>query len=574
MSRSVKYLRYTLTLEAPAIVSTLCGDPNSSITQRFIPGGNLRGVLAGELINKGASGESDDFQRLIVEGDVRFLHAYPGNGSVRSLPTPIPWRKVKGKAGTVAHDLTAYTGQIDAQTKFQAGDNGELSIDPVETWPTETLTGVEFPFLEFSGSTTREVNVRKDAKSHQQRDRVKGRSWKDKNENPHGALFALEYLEPGQSFHGLIQVMSDSNDETETIIGKIKEILNQRQVAVGRSRRAGYGGAATVSFGSTEDQEVLWGDVQQNDVPAESQFRAYLVSACIVRDPSTGQLDPCALPGLLVKRFGGEAVVDVERKRTFWDFETVGGFNRKWRLEVPQALAVKAGSILALKAKQAISAAALRQIEHDGFGERRIEGFGRLVFLKHGKSLQLSITPAEALHRQISEPTTEPPAFVRFLQQRLLSAAFSRSLDREVKAIVGDLRTSRIPTGSLLGRLRIPLRNGDPVAGLQTLRQWLDNQDSNRRTILKEDAQKKLRECRLATKMTLRDWLIQTATAEAGTEAAMSAAVHRRYQLGADDRLAQSAAEVRGAEYSVRLIDAVLATLARQARRLETETDS
>ena len=39
MSQSVKYLRYTLTLKAPAIVSTLSGDPNSSITQPFISGG-------------------------------------------------------------------------------------------------------------------------------------------------------------------------------------------------------------------------------------------------------------------------------------------------------------------------------------------------------------------------------------------------------------------------------------------------------------------------------------------------------------------------------------------------------
>lgn len=39
MSRSAKYLRYTLTLQAPAIVTTLSGDPSSSTTQPFIPGG-------------------------------------------------------------------------------------------------------------------------------------------------------------------------------------------------------------------------------------------------------------------------------------------------------------------------------------------------------------------------------------------------------------------------------------------------------------------------------------------------------------------------------------------------------
>ncbi|MDA0661163.1 MAG: hypothetical protein O3C60_20370, partial [Planctomycetota bacterium] len=513
MSRSAKYLRYTLTLQAPAIVTTLSGDPSSSTTQPFIPGGALRGVLAGELLNKGVSADSNDFRRLILEGDVRFLHAYPTSGSVRSLPAPIPWRKVKGLAGTLAHDLTAYTGRVDPETEFDASDDGELSVDPVETWPTVSLMRVEFPFLEFSGSTTRGLKARTDTRSHQQRDRVKGRSWKtphdDGSEEAHGALFAYEYLEPGQTFHGLIQVIADSETEAEAIIVKITEILNRRQIAVGRSRRAGYGGAATISIDSTEPHEALWGDVQQNDVPSDSLFRAYLLSACIVRDPFTGQLDPCALPGLLVKRFGGEAVVSVER--TLWDFETIGGFNRKWQIEVPQALAVKAGSVLIVKAKQTIPAAAFRQIEHDGFGERRIEGFGRLVFLKRTESLKLSIATADPLCHPMQQPTTEPSELIRFLQRRLLTVAFSRSLDRQVRAIVGDLRNIRIPTGSLLGRLRIPLRNGDPAAGLQALQQWLDGRDSNSRTALKEEAQKKLRECLLANGMPLRDWLIQTA---------------------------------------------------------------
>ena len=567
MSRSVKYLRYTLTLRASAIVTTLSGDPNSSTTQPFIPGNALRGVLAGELLNQGDSADSNGFRQLILEGDVRFLHAYPANGSARSLPLPIPWRKVKGTAGTLAHDLTAYTGQIGAETEFGANDNGEPSIDPVETWPTASLMRVEFPFLEFSGSSTRGLKVRVDARSHQQRDRVKGRSWKtthnDGSEEAHGALFAYEYLEPDQSFRGLIQVIADSENEGEAIIAKIKEILNQRQVAVGRSRRAGYGGAATISFDSTEQREARWGDVQEKDIPADSLFRTYLLSACVARDPWTGQLDPCALPGLLVKNLGGEAVVSVER--TLWDFETIGGFNRKWQIEVPQALAVKEGSILVLKAKQAIPAGALRQIEHDGFGERRVEGFGRLVFLKEGLRT-VSISPDNRKQEPYPQPDRPAPELVEFLQQRLLNAAFSRSLDRQVREISRD--TKKVPTGSLLGRLRIPLRNGDPAAGLQTLQQWLDDRDSNRRTALKEEAQKKLRECRLADGITLRDWLIQTATSQAGTQFAMSDAVQRKYQLGADDRLARTAAAMQSTEYAVRLIDAVLATLARQVRHV------
>lgn len=573
MSPSVKYLRYTLTLKAPAIVSTLSGDPNSSITQPFISGGAVRGALAGELLNQGVSADSTEFRRLILEGDVRFLHAYPAYGSGRSLPAPIPWRKKKGHDQATTFDLSVYTGLIES-VSFNSGDDGEVEIEPEDVWPTSPLIQIGFPFLEFSGSTTRGLTVRTDARSHQQRDRVKGRAWKtiheDGSEEAHGALFAYEYLESGQTFQGWIQVLTETESEIETIVGKIRGILDKRQVAVGRSRRAGYGGAAIIEFGPLEAREANWGDVQQNDVPAESRFRAYLLSSCIGRDPFTGQNDPCSLPALLVQRLGGEAVVSIER--TLWDFETVGGFNRKWQLEVPQALAVKAGSMIVLKANQAISEDVLRQVEHEALGERRIEGFGRLVFLKEG-TLKIRIEPDDRQNEPYPQPDGPALEVVEFLQQRLLGGAFSRFLDRQVRNLVRDVK--HIPSGSLLGRLRIPLRNGDPAAGLQTVQQWLDDQESNRRTALKEEAQKKLRECQLAHGTSLRDWLIQNATAQAGAEAAMKeVAVHRKYQIGAGDGLARTAATSQGAAYAVQLIDAVLAALARQARRREREAAS
>ncbi|MFW6114157.1 MAG: hypothetical protein ACOC7K_00280 [bacterium] len=573
MSRSVKYLRYTLTLNAPAIVSTLSGDPNSSITQPFIPGGAVRGVLAGELLNQGVSAESADFRRLILEGDVRFLHAYPASGSLRSLPAPIPWRNAKGHEEAMAFDLSAYTGLVEAAS-FNSGHNGEVEVEPEDVWPTSPLVRIGFPFLKFSGSPTRGMTVRTDARSHQQRDRLKGRAWKtvdeDGSEEAHGALFAYEYLEAGQTFQGWIQVLTETESETDAIIEKIKEVLDKRQIAVGRSRRAGYGGAAIIEFGPLEATEANWRDVQQNDVPAESRFRAYVLSGCIVRDPFTGQIDPCSLPGLLVQRLGGEAVVSIER--TLWDFETVGGFNRKWQLEVPQAVAVKAGSMIVLKASQAIPADVLRQIEHEALGERRIEGFGRLVFLKEGKP-QVRIEPDDRENKPHPQPNGPASETVEFLQRRLLDAAFSRSLDRLVKNVVRDAKN--VPTGSLLGRLRIPLRNGAPEAGLATLQQWLEGEDDPKNSQkLKREARDKLRACRLSNP-TLFDWLRDTSEAATGTQAVMKeVAVHRRYQLGAGDGLAWSAATSQGAAYAVWLIDAVLAALARQARCREREAAS
>src|SRR5690606_8494300 len=79
---------------------------------------------------------------------------------------------------------------------------------------------------------------------HQQRDRIKGRPWKDRAEQPHGALFAYEYLEAEQVFRGVVQVMPRARADIE----RIKELLGAGPILVGRSRRAGYGGEADVEL--------------------------------------------------------------------------------------------------------------------------------------------------------------------------------------------------------------------------------------------------------------------------------------------------------------------------------------
>src|SRR5947208_1553677 len=125
MSQCIKYLQYTLKLQAPVIVTTLSGDPNSAATQPFIPGNSIRGALARLLLpSSSRSGSDDDFQELILGGNVRYLHAYPASGSTRALPTPISWRLDKGNEGDPAFDPASYTGRIDAETKLSHDQSG------------------------------------------------------------------------------------------------------------------------------------------------------------------------------------------------------------------------------------------------------------------------------------------------------------------------------------------------------------------------------------------------------------------------------------------------------------------
>ena len=87
-----RYLFYRLTLQSPLIVTSRQGDPNSAATQLFIPGSSIRGVVAGRLLNAGTGPESEEFRRLVLSGEVRYLNAYLEIEGERSLPVPLSWR--------------------------------------------------------------------------------------------------------------------------------------------------------------------------------------------------------------------------------------------------------------------------------------------------------------------------------------------------------------------------------------------------------------------------------------------------------------------------------------------------
>lgn len=562
------YLRFDLTLRSPAIVSTLSGDPNSSATQRFIPGGAIRGAVAARLIAAGEDPEGELFRRLVLSGEVRYLHAYPKIGGARSLPTSLSWRSPKDDPN-VASDLASFAGAVTEET--DAEDFGDM-------WPESSLVsaGGDFVSAFVAGGARTLDSVRVGARVHQQRDRVKGRPWKDGQENPHGAIFAYEYLEGGQTFTGTLHV----TDAAAGDLDRIKELLSE-PILVGRSRRSGYGGDATISeFGETTREFAGASGLLSEGVSVDQLFRVLLTSAYIGRHPLTGQNDPQALEHELIETFGG--AVTVERRR--WAFETVGGFNRKWALETPQVLTVREGSVLVLRATQDITSDTLIAVENRGFGERCVEGFGRVVFLTHSddhEPMRLR-TDDDSPQRSAGAVAAPQNPHLTFLESRLVLNAARAELDRVARLDLVN-RATNLPTNSLLGRLRTPLRAAldDQTARqcLQTLATWCGNGNN----ALKANARDKLVGCKLqvggAQKQSLLDWLKdvasvrngqagwQTLLAGTGNQASVTALATRHHVTSVE--AAQAVLDANAAALRVHLIDAVLAAMARKNRRGE-----
>lgn len=551
-----RYLPYTLTLKSRAIITALGGDPNSSSTLPFIPGASVRGAVARVLGDPGTdSSKQQEFYDLVLGGRARYLHAYPSLEGRRALPVPVSLRQKKdeqvGKESVKAVDLIAFDGLTTRDDELD------------ECWPKEQLARLGQKFLTIGAAQPTLLQPKMSARIHHQRDREKGRAWKDQGGNAHGAIFTFESLDAGQSFQGLIQVRADSEKELEQTEGRIRALLGDT-ILVGRSRRAGYGGMAKIQWESGRKREIDGVGKEgarplDRDISQGERFRLLLTSACIARSADTGQIDPAALEGLIARLFDGR--VTLIRRR--WSFEHIGGFNRKWRLEVPQVLAISAGSVFLLEANQELSVADLRRVENEGLGERKEEGYGRVLFLDAPlQEVSLNLVNKRDENEAYIPDTNRQVPLVSEIERRIVRAQVARKIEEEAAEFAQSAQN--LPNNSLIGRLRTPLR-GKPDKALQTLNAWLKSENEAER--LKRPAMEQLERCRIGNS-NLADWILAATNGKNTLSSLKADVLAQRYHVVSEES-AKKILEDGAQEISARLIDAVLAALAVRNRTKE-----
>ncbi len=474
----VRYYPYTLTLRSPVVLTSAGGDPNSAESMDFIPGSAIRGAAARVLTDS-----SPDFQRLILSGDVRYLNAYVVLGNQRCLPTPASLRREK-YAHSQSHDLAGYSGE--------SRDEDEPG------WPGKQLARLPSRYLTLTEPNPRGGNVTVTGCVHHQRDREYGRPGqrrkRDVGQAPEviGTLFRFDALEEGQRFEGIIACRGTDESTAEGLAGQVRRALGDT-VLLGRSRRAGYGGSARLEWKQPREREVEGQRVVSGPQPAGAVLRALLVSDYVGRDPETGQADPSAWVDELVRRLGGR--VDVDTLRQFGETCLVGGYNRKWGMELPQCLAQRAGAVAVFRVTAHIAEEELLTVEHNGLGERLVEGFGRVALLREpGRKWSVGESPKRPWE---TRPNVDSPPLLREMERRLLRDA----VDARVLEVAGELAGSAqgMPTRSLLGRLRVPLRL-PPAQALNQLALWLGTGQN----ALRQPAQRQLERCRIQPSQTHR----------------------------------------------------------------------
>jgi len=319
-------IRYRVHLEEPVLVTSLQGDPNSAVAFDYLPGSVLRGALIGRVLKQPVI-HDEVTRRRFFENSTRFLNAYPVLNDQRMLPTPSSWIK---QGNLVADDLLG--AKTDASIKRKRVQEMFHQRDEDRVW-------LHTPDHHIA------IHIERSRTGVPQGDE--------------GEVYRYDSLAEGAAYEGVI--VCDEKADADYFEGQFKKSFT---LWIGGARTAGYGRTSWKLI--ARDNEWL---EHRHHQPDGQQWVIAFLSPALLRD-TNGQYaadEAAILQHLRISNAAAKSVIDSEM---------IGGFNRKWGLPLPQSLAVSAGSVIAVNLPMEFNAAAL---EHDGIGERRIDGFGRIA---------------------------------------------------------------------------------------------------------------------------------------------------------------------------------------------------
>jgi CRISPR-associated protein Csx10 len=540
----MKVLTYRLCLEQPLLATSLEGDPNSSRSFDFIPGSQVRGLLI-RRYREGSGVVGDNLAadpialRRFFSGTTRYLHAYPLLADEsRSLPTPLALRRPKGVSGRSGY--TALNLSITEGRELLA-----------EAGPAAQFQPLGDPFcVEAGRDGLRSLRPEHAVAIHIQRDRGFGRARRDS-----GEVFRYDALAAGQWFAGAILCDDDAD------AAALKALLDQEPTAwLGRSRSAQYG---RVQFAQTAVEGPEWREARHSFSGTHESLTMTLLSDMLLRD-ALGREVVTPDEGTLSAALGFQVGVLSELSVTA--VSLAGSYNTTARMPGVQRHALRAGSVIALRPTDSLAADRLAErraaIEWAGLGERRAEGYGRVVFnwLAEPELLVSRAVPYRQAAVVAPRLSNAGERLAQLMARRLLAGEIDERIARFARDEVAERAgvVASMPSTSQLGRVRVLIRRALPSGDVAAVRAAL--------AAMEQAAAEQFERARVAGQP-LRRWLAALLADPADGQAPVWSVLN----------LDPSARRVGGTPppndallarvSALRLAEAVLATAARQRRR-------
>jgi len=338
----------TITLAEPTALTEGSSDAGGGhTTLPYIPGTSILGAFVGAL---GIEPNTPLFASAFLSGSTRFLNAYPGSGSTRTLPRPLTYKMGK-LSKSRAYDAIAEDGCDIPLETIRAHFSGAKPCDTLKSTRLAMIAPHE-PGVDCTPERIEQVHVGLDRSTRAAAD---------------GVLFTYEAVRGGSVFIGAI----------ETEDAEVAAILRKHaacELRLGRSRGAGYGRALAAIAPADGWREY---ERMQRSKPARA-----IVTLLADYLPHL----ECAPIGALRNELAIAAGVSTDCIQVrAAALRKVRGFRGIWGLPRPARTALAKGSTLVIDADT--DAGKLADALSRGIGARTNEGFGRVAvdWTVHGK---------------------------------------------------------------------------------------------------------------------------------------------------------------------------------------------
>lgn len=385
----MKRLKLTVEPKGPIVLGSGMDIQNVRESRDFIAGSVIRGALAQVILTRLKLHKTDwqngdqpprsdlpaEF-KLVFSGPsgAHFGYLYPAGAGAASLPSP----------------ATAYECKTFG-VKHPIADvlrSAIRTLPPVRQCKSKTCQRRLERLRGFASWQSGRYAVR-DKVPHRPLIRVGLNRWTEAADDQ--ILYVLDAIVPSSRLSDQPIAFTGFSTMSDEQWAALKELLDAHflpdgdgyHLRVGSARSRGMG-EARLSFSESPVEKLdAKLDQFQSDLPETDRFLYFSltarapVSVCDESGSATFDLTPEVL-----RRCAGGAPAGLEAVVSFVEAEQLSGWSQAWGMPKPVAPVIAAGSVFAYRApigERDSILAFLRDIETNGFGQRRAEGLGELV---------------------------------------------------------------------------------------------------------------------------------------------------------------------------------------------------
>ena len=380
-------IQLTLALNSPLIIS---GNRNDNLLESidYIPGTVLRGALAASFLKSEKGGDENLFKNIFLSGKVHFGNSYYGTENVSNLPA-------------TARSCKSFSGFKDPNAEINNPKHGVLDIlirsyvfqknlrNNIEN---STESNIIDECLECGSSMIPFLGVYAKVGMDERYFRFENQkniiTRTSINENTQtaipGALFSTEVIQPDNeyNYHGKI-IVYDTSLEQQLI-----DLISNSTFTIGGERTYGYGQVEVIEArintypNSIEAKLVTFNDKLKEYLPdvGSQHFVVTLNSDTILVDRF---LRFSSMLNEIILKDYFHTELNFKLVKSFCTTKIVQGWSNIHKLPKENDLAILKGGVFLFKTEietdPQILIEYLQEIESQGIGERKTEGFGEVI---------------------------------------------------------------------------------------------------------------------------------------------------------------------------------------------------